>query len=192
MIQGPLTELPHDLPIPEDDGACRHLVGQRIPNITLLATSGTPINLSQSSGLTVVYAYPLTGRPGIQLPPAWLTIPGAPGCTLESCGFRDHYAEIRKLGSEVFGLSSQSTEFQRETRKRLNLPFELLSDESLAFTQALSLPTFTPLSTPLIKRLTLICYSGRIEHVFYPIFPPDTHFTDVISYLTNRKSQSIL
>jgi peroxiredoxin len=188
MIQGPLIELPENLPVPEDDGACRHLLGQRLPNVSLPDTSGASINLSQLPGITVLYAYPLTGRPGMALPPAWLSIPGAPGCTLESCGFRDHHAEIRQLGAQVFGLSTQTTDFQREARERLHLPFELLSDESLAFTDALSLPTFTPDSVRLLKRLTLICHSGSIEHVFYPVFPPDTHSADVISYLTNRNT----
>ncbi len=186
MIQNPLTQLPDNLPVPEDDGACRHLVGQPLPDIPLLASSGASIHLSQLPGLTVLYAYPLTGRPGMALPPAWLTIPGAPGCTLEACGFRDHHSEIRQFGAEVFGLSTQSTDFQREARERLHLPFDLLSDESLTFTDALSLPTFTPDSARLLKRLTLICHSGSIEHVFYPVFPPDTHSADVISYLINR------
>ena len=188
MNEGPLLQLPDNLPVPEDDGACRHLVGQRLPDVSLLATSGASINLSQRHGLTVLYAYPLTGRPGMALPPTWLTIPGAPGCTLESCGFRDHHSEIRRLGAEIFGLSTQSTDFQREARERLHLTFDLLSDESLAFTDALSLPTFTPDSARLLKRLTLICRSGSIEHVFYPVFPPDTHSADVISYLINRNA----
>ena len=186
MITGPLTHLPDNLPVPEDDGACRHLIGAPLPDLPLSATSGASINLSQRLGLTVVYAYPLTGHPGMTLPSGWLTIPGAPGCTLECCGFRDHHAEIRQLGAEVFGLSTQSTEFQREARERLHLPFDLLSDESLDFTDALLLPTFKPDSARLLKRLTLICYSGVIEHVFYPVFPPDTHPGDVVSYLINR------
>ena len=186
MIEGPLTQLPDNLPIPEDDGACRHLIGQRLPDLPLRATSGASIILSERAGVTVVYAYPLTGHPGMTLPPAWLTIPGAPGCTLECCGFRDHYAETSQLGVEVFGLSTQSTTFQREARERLHLPFDLLSDESLAFTNALSLPTFTPASARLLKRLTLVCHSGVIEHVFYPVFPPDTHSAEVVTYLINR------
>ena len=190
MVQGPLTQLPDNLPIPEDDGACRHLLGQRLPDVSLIATSGASINLSKSLGLTVLYAYPMTGRPGIALPSSWLSIPGAPGCTLESCGFRDHHKEIRQFGAEVFGLSTQSSEFQREAHERLHLPFELLSDASLTFTDALSLPTFSPDSARLLKRLTLICHSGKIEHVFYPVFPPQTHAEDVISYLANRKRKT--
>lgn len=188
MIQGPLTQLPDNLPAPEDDGACRHLIGQRLPDLPLLATSGSSIILSQRPGLTVVYAYPLTGHPGMELPPGWLTIPGAPGCTLECCGFRDDHAQISQLDAEVFGLSTQSTDFQREARERLHLPFDLLSDKSLAFANALSLPTFTPDSSRFLKRLTLICHGGIIEHVFYPVFPPDTHSAEVVSYIINRRA----
>jgi len=186
LNEGSLLHLPENLPVPDDDGACRHLVGRHLPDVSLLSTSGRSINLSQSSGLIVLYAYPLTGRPGMMLPPNWLTIPGAPGCTLESCDFRDHYAEIRRLGAEVLGLSTQSTDFQRAARERLHLPFELLSDDSLIFTTELSLPTFMPDSVRLLKRLTLICHAGIIEHVFYPVFPPDSHSADVISYLLKR------
>lgn len=188
MIQGPLTQLPENLPVPEDDGACRHLFGQRLPDLALPATSGAYVNLSQHPGLTVIYAYPLTGRPGMALPSDWLSIPGAPGCTLESCSFRDHYSELLQIGAEVFGLSTQSSDFQREAQERLHLPFDLLSDEALVFSDALSLPTFAPESKRLIKRLTLICRSGIIEHVFYPVFPPDTHSADVISYLNTRNA----
>lgn len=188
MNEGIPLHLPDNLPVPDDDGACRHLVGRHLPDVSLLSTSGMSVNLAQNSGLIILYAYPLTGRPDMILPPDWLTIPGAPGCTLESCDFRDHYAEIRHLGAEVFGLSTQSTDFQREARERLHLPFDLLSDESLVFSNALSLPTFMSDSVRLLKRLTLICHAGIIEHVFYPVFPPDTHSADIISYLLTRKA----
>jgi len=134
----------------------------------------------------VLYAYPLTGRPGVALPPGWDDIPGARGCTPESCSFRDHYREIRQLGAEVFGLSTQSTDYQQEVRERLHLPFDLLSDEGFSFTDALSLPTFTVPSLRLLRRVTLVSNSGMIERVFYPIFPPDTHPADVVTYLKNR------
>ncbi len=117
------------------------------------------------------------------LPPGWDEIPGARGCTPESCGFRDHHAEILELGAEVFGLSSQSTDYQREVRERLHLPFDLFSDETFAFSDALSLPTFTVGSTRLLRRVTLICRSGTIERVFYPIFPPDQHAAEVVAWL---------
>jgi peroxiredoxin len=129
----------------------------------------------------------MTGRPGVPLPPGWDEIPGARGCTPESCSFRDHHAEIRQLGAEVFGLSTQFTDYQREVRARLHLTFDLLSDESFAFTNALSLPTFTIPSMRLLRRVTLVCLSGVIEHVFYPIFPPDRHPEEVVSYLKARK-----
>lgn len=178
-----LTELPEDLPVPVDDGACDHLVGLQLPNLFLPSTSGALINLHQRHGLTVVYIYPLTGRPEVPLPPGWNEIPGARGCTPEACGFRDHYLELRELGVEVFGLSTQSTNYQCEVRERLKLPFDLLSDENFAFTDALRLPTFTVGSLRLLKRSTLICDDRMIRHVFYPIFPPDQHAASVLTYL---------
>jgi peroxiredoxin len=186
MIDGPFTQLPANLPVPEDDGACDHLRGQRFPDLALLSTSGDPVNLRQHPGLVVLYAYPLTGRPGVALPAGWDEIPGARGCTPESCAFRDFHGEIRQLGAEVFGLSTQSTDYQREVRQRLHLPFDLLSDETFAFTDALALPTFTVASMRLLKRVTLISSCGVVERVFYPIFPPDRHPNDVVAYLKTR------
>jgi len=133
----------------------------------------------------------MTGRPGIPLPPGWDDIPGARGCTPESCAFRDSYAEIRQLGADVFGLSTQGNEYQREVRERLHLPFDLLSDEDFRFSQALSLPTFTVASMRLLRRVTLICESGTVVRVFYPIFPPDKHPSDVVSYLKTRSGPTI-
>jgi peroxiredoxin len=151
-----------------------------------MSTSGNQVNLRQRPGLTVLYAYPLTGHPGVPLPPGWDEIPGARGCTPESCSFRDLHGEIRRLGAEVFGLSTQSTAYQREVRQRLHLPFDLLSDEAFAFTNALALPTFTVASMRLLKRATLISSCGVVQRVFYPIFPPDRHSNDVVSYLKTR------
>jgi len=188
MNEGPYTTLPPNLPIPVDDGTCAHLPGKELPDLSLLSTSGTNVNLRKRPGLVVVYAYPLTGRPGVPLPLGWDAIPGARGCTPESCAFRDHYTEIRQLGAEVFGLSTQSADYQREVRERLHLPFDLLSDERFAFTDKLSLPTFTIDSLRLLKRLTLICNSGVIERVFYPIFPPDKHPAEVLAYFRSRKT----
>ncbi|MCI0541340.1 MAG: peroxiredoxin [Verrucomicrobiales bacterium] len=186
MTDGPFTQLPANLPIPGDDGACNHLRGQRLPDLPLMSTSGNQVNLRQRPGLAVLYAYPLTGRPGVPLPPGWDEIPGARGCTPESCSFRDLHGEIRQLGAEVFGLGTQSTDYQREVHQRLHLPFDLLSDEALAFTDALSLPTFTVASRRLLRRVTLIASSGVIERVFYPIFPPDKHPNHVVSCLKTR------
>jgi peroxiredoxin len=176
-------ELPPNLPVPQDDGACAHLPGKRLPDIDLLATSGQFINLHRQAGLTVIYVYPLTGRPGVALPPGWDEIPGARGCTPESCGFRDRHAELRALGRDVFGLSSQSTDYQREVHDRLHLTFDLLSDQAFEFADSLSLPTFSVSGMRLLRRITLVARSGVIQHVFYPIFPPDRHAEEVVSYL---------
>ncbi len=183
MNKDKYSQLPANLPVPVDDGACAHLLYSRLPDVSLVSTSGLQINLRHRPGLTVLYIYPMTGRPGVPLPPGWDEIPGARGCTPESCSFRDHHAEIRLLDAEVFGLSTQSTDYQSEVRERLQLPFDLLSDESYVFTDAFALPTFTVASTRLLRRVTLISDSGVIERVFYPIFPPDRHPADVVSYL---------
>jgi peroxiredoxin len=172
------------LPVPEDDGAARHLRGLRVPSIPLAATDGTKIDLSLLAGRVVLYAYPRTGRPGEPNPEGWEAIPGARGCTPQSCSFRDHYAELRALGvSHLFGLSAQDTTYQGEAAGRLHLPFPLLSDESLALTRALRLPTFTTHGMTLLRRLTLIVRDSLIEHVFYPVFPPDRNADDVIAWL---------
>jgi peroxiredoxin len=176
-------DLPEGLPIPTDDGASDHLPGMRLPSVPLNSTAGEPVDLSTLSGRVVVYCYPMTGRPGSDLPEGWDEIPGARGCTPQSCSFRDYHAELRDLGARVFGLSTQSTEYQREAAERLHLPFELLSDESLAFARALDLPTFEVDGTILLKRLTLIIEDERIEKVFYPVFPPDKNAEEVVEYL---------
>jgi peroxiredoxin len=176
-------ELPEELPAPTDDGASDHLPGMRLPSIALASTAGKPVDLSTVPGKTVVYCYPMTGRPGRGLPQGWDEIPGARGCTPQSCAFRDHHEELRALGAKVFGLSTQDTEYQREAAERLHLPFELLSDESLAFAEALDLPTFEADGMVLLKRLTLIVDDGRIEKVFYPVFPPAKNAEEVVEYL---------
>ena len=176
MSQHDPTLLPDGLPAPEDDGACDHLLARPVPSVPLAATSGETVDLSAPyPGRAVVYAYPRTGRPGIDPPAGWDLIPGARGCTPEACGFRDHYAELRALGARVFGLSTQTTPYQREMVERLHLPFPVLSDSDLRFARALGLPTFEVEGMVLIKRLTMVIREGRIEHVFYPVFPPDTH-----------------
>jgi len=188
MNEGPYTQLPENLPVPVDDGACAHLPGKRLPDIALHATSNQCVNLRRQPGLIVLYAYPMTGRPGVALPPGWDAIPGARGCTPESCGFRDLHAEMRRLGAEIFGLSTQTSDYQREVHDRLGLPFELLSDAGFAFIDALGLPTFEVDSMRLVRRLTLVCLSGVIEHVLYPVFPPDRHADEVVAFLKSRKS----
>ncbi len=187
MNESDFTRLPPNLPIPADDGACGHLCGLRLPDMALPKASGGRVNLSVDKRLVVLFVYPLSGRPGFALPSDWDTIPGARGCTPEACSFKDHHAEIRRLGAEVFGLSVQSGEYQREFQGRMRLPFELLSDEDFAFSKMLALPTFTVGSLRLLKRLTLISIAGVIKRVFYPVFPPDEHAADVVSYLKNRQ-----
>jgi peroxiredoxin len=176
-------ELPEGLPIPTDDGASDHLQGMRLPSVILTSTAGESIDLSTLPGKTVVYCYPMTGSPGSDLPAGWDEIPGARGCTPQSCAFRDHHAEIKALGARVFGLSTQSSGYQREAAGRLHLPFELLSDEELAFAEAVDLPTFEVEAMVLLKRLTLVIDDGRIEKVFYPVFPPDRNAQEVVEYL---------
>jgi peroxiredoxin len=178
-----LLDLPADLPVPVDDGACDHLPGMRLPSLALPATDGTMINLSALPGRSVVYVYPRTGRPEQPLPTGWDQIPGARGCTPQSCAYRDLAAELAALGARVFGLSTQDTAYQQEAVERLHLPFPLLSDERLALTTALSLPTFEVGGMTLIKRLTLIIDDGAIEAVFYPVFPPDADAANVAAWL---------
>jgi peroxiredoxin len=180
-----LLRLPEGLPVPADDGAASQLPGRAMPALSLPATSGGQVALDAlGSGRTVVYVYPMTGRPGVDLPEGWDDIPGARGCTPESCGFRNLYTELRAAGAaQVFGLSSQPTGYQAEAVDRLHLPFAMLSDEHLALAGALGLPTFTAGGMTLYRRLTMIVTDGVIEHVFYPVFPPDRHAQEVLDWL---------
>ena len=181
-------ELPKDLPVPQDDGACAHLAGMRLPRIALASTGGRNVDLSALEGRTVVYIYPRTGRPDQELPTGWNAIPGARGCTPQSCAFRDHFEELKRAGAaQLYGLSTQDTAYQCEAAERLHLPFELLSDEKLAFATALKLPIFEVDGMKLIKRLALIARDGRIEKVFYPVFPPDRNASDVLAWLANAR-----
>jgi peroxiredoxin len=171
------------IPAPLDDGAARHLLGMPIASVPLRATDGTTVDLSTLSGWTVVYIYPRTGRPGEPNPEGWDLIPGARGCTPQSCSFRDHFAELTALGiAHLFGLSTQDTDYQREASERLHLPFPLLSDEEFRLTSAMQLPTFEAAGMKLLKRITLVIQDGLIRHTFYPVFPPDRSATDVVSW----------
>jgi peroxiredoxin len=172
------------IPAPIDDGTTRHIVGMRLPSIVLPATDGTTVDLSVLSGRTVVYAYPRTGRPGVPNPEGWDLIPGARGCTPQACSFRDHFHELHRLGVDhLYGLSTQSTAYQREAWERLRLPFALLSDEEFRLVHAMDLPTFHTAGMTLLKRFTLVIDGRTVTHVFYPVFPPDRSADQVIAWL---------
>jgi peroxiredoxin (alkyl hydroperoxide reductase subunit C) len=173
------------IPAPEDDGAAAHLVGMPIPPLSLLATNDTSVVLSELQGRTVVFAYPRTGEPGkVSLVDDWDMIPGARGCTPQTCSFRDLFAELKAAGAHhVFGLSTQSNAYQTEMASRLHLPFPVLSDAELELAHALDLPTMEVADLTLIKRLALIIDDGRITYVFYPVFPPDRNAADVLAWL---------
>jgi peroxiredoxin len=175
VLHNPL-ELPDDLPVPADDGAARHLIGLALPDVTLAATDGAQVNLARLPGRTVVYIYPRTGRPGQAMPTGWNGIPGARGCTPQSCSFRDHFDELR-------GLGVRQLDYQREAVERLHLPFAILSDAGFALQRALRLPTFEVDGMVLLKRMALVIDNGKIAKVFYPVFPPDRSAAEVIAWL---------
>jgi peroxiredoxin len=185
-----LLTLPDDLPRPVDDGACRHLRGLRLPAVRLPATSGRLVDLDRlPPGVAVIFCYPRTGRPGEEALGGyerWNAIPGARGCTPQTCGYRDRHEELRALGVQLFGLSTQTTEYQREMVVRLKVPFEVLSDARLELTQALRLPTFTVEGQVLTRRLTLITIDGVVEECLYPVFPPDADAANVAVWLGAR------
>ncbi len=182
------TELPANLPVPADDGACDHLPGLTLPSISLPTTANRSVNLAAQPSRVVAYFYPMTGRPSVPLPDGWDAIPGARGCTPQSCGFRDHAGELAAFGATVFGVSTQPLAEQTEAATRLHLPFELVSDERLELVTALRLPLFEAGGRRLVRRLTLVIADGRIEHVFYPVFPPDTHAAKVVEWLARLNS----
>jgi peroxiredoxin len=191
MAEAPGTHdpnfLPPDIPAPQDDGAALHLAGTRLPDVALPATSGPAVNLSRLKGRTVLYIYPRTGVPGVDAPKGWDQIPGARGCTPQSCGFRDHFAELKALGvTHVYGLSTQDTGYQREAAERLHLPFAILSDADLNFALKLHLPMFLTSGMTLLKRMALVIDDGIIVKVFYPVFPPDKNAQEVIAWLRSR------
>ena len=192
----PATPQPHlldvdwsQIPAPIDDGAADHLTGQPVAEVALQATNGEVVRLAKLPGRSVVFAYPRTGQPGkIALVDGWDQIPGARGCTPQSCAFRDlHTALLQAGAARVFGLSTQDTPYQREAADRLHLPFPLLSDDRLALTKAMGLPTMEVAGLTLIKRLALVIDDGRVTKVFYPVFPPDRNAADVLAWLTDNK-----
>jgi peroxiredoxin len=191
MTEAPGTHnpqvLPPGIPAPQDDGAARHLTGLPLPNVTLPATNGEAVNLSKFRGRTVLYIYPRTGVPGVDPPEGWDQIPGARGCTPQSCSFRDHFDELKRLGvDQLYGLSTQDSGYQREAASRLHLPFAILSDDKLVLTKALKLPTFSVAGMTLLKRMALVIDDGTITKVFYPVFPPDKNAADVIAWLKSE------
>ena len=195
MNQSSLTDVDWSkIPAPTDDGGAAHLTGMTIPSVRLRATDDTSVALSALEGRTVVFAYPRTGEPGkIGLVDDWDMIPGARGCTPQTCAFRDLFADLKAAGAaQVFGLSTQSNAYQTEMASRLHLPFPVLSDEALELTHALRLPTMSVAGLTLIKRLALIIDNARITHVFYPVFPPDRNAGDVLEWLqaNPRKDES--
>jgi len=180
--------LPDNLPVPQDDGAARHLAGMRLPSLALPSTGDAAVDLSKLKGRTVVYVYPRSGRPGQVMPTGWDAIPGARGCTPQSCGFRDHFADMQRLGvAALYGLSTQDTTYQRELAERLHLPFAILSDEGLKLTHALDLPTFSVDGMTLLKRMAWVIDDGAISQVFYPVFPPDKSAEMVVAWLQQQK-----
>jgi peroxiredoxin len=180
------SELPADLPIPQDDGSTDHLQGMRLPKLSLRATNGQLIEIGSVKGRLVIYCYPMTGQPNVALPDGWDQIPGARGCTPQSCAFRDHYQELQALGADVMGLSVQTTDYQQEMVDRLHLPFPVVSDANYEFQKALDMPTFIAAGMTLLKRVTLIANHGVIEAVHYPIFPSDSDAAWVVDYLKKR------
>ena len=189
MNQSSLTDVDWSkIPAPTDDGGAAHLVGMTIPPVRLRATDDTAVTLSALKGRTVVFAYPRTGEPGkIGLVDDWDMIPGARGCTPQTCAFRDLFAELKAAGAaQVFGLSTQSNAYQTEMASRLHLPFPVLSDEALELTHTLRLPTMSVAGLTLIKRLALVIDDARITHVFYPVFPPDRNAGDVLAWLKDN------
>lgn len=184
-----LLRLPTDLPEPEDDGAAGHLLGMALPVVRLRATDCSVVDLAGLPfGRSVLFIYPMTGQPGRPLPPGWDGVPGARGCTSELCGVRDELERLRRAGvSAVFGLSTQDRIYQAEAASRLALSYPLLADPTRTVGLALRLPTFSIGATTFYRRLTLIVHDGVIEHVFYPVFPPDTHVAEVIAWLERRR-----
>lgn len=181
-----LSKTPDDLPVPLDDGAAKHLLGMTLPSLSLLATNGKQIDVGSFKDFLVIYCYPMTGQPNVALPDGWDQIPGARGCTPQTCSFRDHYQELKALKAEVLGLSVQTTDYQKEMAQRLHLPFQVVSDVDFKLQKALHLPTFVAAGMTLLKRLTIISKAGKIVAVHYPIFPSDSDPSWVIDFLKDH------
>lgn len=179
-------KLMDNLPAPIDDGACDHLGNKSLPNIALITTNGESLDISTLKGWVIIYIYPMTGKPGVAVPDGWVDIPGAAGCTPQSCSFRDHIQQFKALGVSVFGLSAQSDDDQIEAMQRLSLPYPLLSDRNLELYKALCLPMFEVGGLHLYKRVTLVCHNGIIKKYFYPVFPPDENVIQVINWLNEN------
>jgi peroxiredoxin len=182
-VAADVDELPPNLPVPIDDGACAHLQGSTVPPVRLRSSSGRLVDLAALRGTVVLYVYPRIGAPDRPAPEGWDAIPGARGCTPQSCRFRDLSGEFRSLGVQLFGLSTQSPAYQRDAVQRLQLPFELLSDEQLELTHGWALTTFTVDGEVLLKRFTLAIHDGTVAKVFYPVFPPPRNADDVLRWL---------
>lgn len=181
------TQLPPDLPAPDDDGLADHLPGLRLPDVDLEVAGGgrLPIVGDPSRRWSVLYVYPRTGGPGIGLPADWDMIPGARGCTPQACAFRDHHAALADLDATVVGISAQPIEEQESFARRMHMPFPLLNDADLLLAEPeLSLPTFTAGGMTLYRRVTLIAERSVVRHVFYPVFPPSENASDVVRWLT--------
>ena len=190
-IQSPpdvISSIPANLPIPSDDGACEHLENMLMPDVSLWSTDDQKINLSRLSGWNVIFCYPMTGRPGVAIPEGWVQIPGAAGCTPQACSYRDNHAELKRNGVGVYGISTQTSEAQKEASNRLGLPYPLLSDVDHSLSSALKLPLLEVGGLKLIKRLTLILKDGVIKKCFYPVFPPDKNVVDVIDWLSENQA----
>lgn len=184
-----LFSLPPDLPRPGDDGLCSHLEGNELPVISLYSTAGGALNLGGLSGRSVIYIHPMIGDPRYPLPHDWDTIPGARGCTPQSCSFGNLYEEFRNLRATILGLSSQSHAQQKEAAKRLRLPFALVSDPAHSLAKLIKIPLFQTENQKFYKRVTLICEDAKIVKVFYPVYPPDRNAGDVLAYLRNINAE---
>jgi peroxiredoxin len=181
------SSLPADLPVPVDDGAADHLPGSDVPAVALPSTLGGELDLAEAaSERVVVYVYPRTGVPGQPSPAGWDDIPGARGCTPESCAFRDAREELARHGASLVGISAQTPDEQAEFAQREHIPYPLLSDHGLVLADAMGLPTFEAGGQRLLKRLTFVAEQGRIVKVFYPVFPPDRNAGEVLAWFNNR------
>jgi len=192
------TVLPPHLPVPIDDGAADGLLGRSVPALALPSTLGGTVDLAEfARERAVFFFYPRTGRPGHPPPrfadgTEWDLVPGMRGCTPQACGFRDLLGEFRALGVAVLAISTQTSSYQREFAERMHIPFPILSDAGLELARTLALPSIEVPPRPggpttLLKRMTWYCERGRIEHVWYPVFPPDQNAARVLAWLREQE-----